>query len=101
MNATGELTMSEQVKSFWLKNLLKGKVWVLGLFVLILNVACGGGGGDDTVATTAASSAATTTTTTTDTSTTTSDSSATTTLAPVAGIKIPKELDVVRVKGEN
>ena len=37
--------MSEQVKGFWLKNLLKGKVWILGLFVLILNVACGGGGG--------------------------------------------------------
>ena len=37
--------MSEQIKGFWLKNLLKGKVWVMGLAVLLLNVACGGGGG--------------------------------------------------------
>ena len=39
--------MSEQIKGFWLKNLLKGKVWILGALVLILNVACGGGGGGD------------------------------------------------------
>ena len=39
--------MSEQIKDLWLKNLLKGKVWILGVLVLMLNVACGGGGYDD------------------------------------------------------
>ena len=37
--------MSQKVKGFWLKNLLKGKVWIMGVIVLMLNVACGGGGG--------------------------------------------------------
>jgi len=87
--------MLEQVKSFKPKDIYKGKVWILGIVVLILGVACGGGGGDDTVATTAATSTTAATTTTSD------DSSSTTTAAPVAGIKVPKELDIVRVKGEN
>jgi len=78
--------MSEQVKSFWLKNLLKGKVWILGLFVLILNVACGGGGGSDAATPAPAGS-----------STPATPPSTPATPPPVAGIKIPKELDVVRV----
>jgi hypothetical protein len=91
--------MSEQVKSFWLKNLLKGKVWILGLFVLILNVACGGGGGSD-AATPAPAGSATPATPATPPSTPATPPSTPATPAtppPVAGIKIPKELDVVRV----
>ena len=87
--------MSEQIKDFWLKNLLKGKVWILGVLVLMLNVACGGGGYDDSTPQPTGTSYTTPSTTT---STTTSTSSTTETPPPVAGIKVPKELDVVRVK---
>ena len=87
--------MSEQIKGFWLKNLLKGKVWILGALVLMLNVACGGGGYDDSTPQPTGTSYTTPSTTT---STTTSTSSTTETPPPVAGIKVPKELDVVRVK---
>lgn len=87
--------MSEQIKGFWLKNLLKGKVWILGVLVLMLNVACGGGGYDDSTPQPTGTSYTTPSTTT---STTTSTSSTTETPPPVAGIKVPKELDVVRVK---
>ena len=84
--------MSEQIKVFWLKNLLKGKVWIMGLAVLLLNVACGGGGGygDSTPQPTGTSY--------TPPSTPPSTPSTPTTPPPVAGIKVPKELDVVRVK---
>ena len=88
--------MSEQVKSFWLKNLLKGKVWILGLFVLILNVACGGGGGSD-AATPAPAGSATPATPPSTPATPPSTPATPATPPPVAGIKIPKELDVVRV----
>tara|TARA_Y100000748_G_scaffold287825_1_gene272274 strand:+ start:1962 stop:2231 length:270 start_codon:yes stop_codon:yes gene_type:complete len=89
--------MSEQIKGFWLKNLLKGKVWILGALVLILNVACGGGGGGDA----ATPSPMGTGTPATPPSTPPSSPSTPATPAtppPVAGIKVPKELDVVRVK---
>lgn len=85
--------MSEQIKGFWLKNLLKGKVWILGALVLILNVACGGGGGDATTP-----SPLGTSTPATPPSTPPSTPSTPATPPPVAGIKVPKELDVVRVK---
>ena len=85
--------MSEQIKGFWLKNLLKGKVWILGALVLILNVACGGGGGDA-----ATPSPLGTSTPATPPSTPPSTPSTPATPPPVAGIKVPKELDVVRVK---
>ena len=85
--------MSQKVKGFWLKNLLKGKVWIMGAIVLMLNVACGGGGevatptpvGSSTPATPPSTPPATTPATPA-------------TPPPVAGIKVPKELDVVRVK---
>ena len=86
--------MSEQIKGFWLKNLLKGKVWILGALVLILNVACGGGGGGDA----ATPSPMGTGTPATPPSTPPSTPSTPATPPPVAGIKVPKELDVVRVK---
>ena len=86
--------MSEQIKGFWLKNLLKGKVWILGALVLILNVACGGGGGGDA----ATPSPMGTGTPATPPSTPPSTPSPPATPPPVAGIKVPKELDVVRVK---
>ena len=76
--------MSQKVKGFWLKNLLKGKVWIMGAIVLMLNVACGGGGyGDSTPQPTGTSY---------------TPPSTPSTPPPVAGIKVPKELDVVRVK---
>lgn len=83
--------MSEQIKGFWLKNLLKGKVWIMGLAVLLLNVACGGGGYDD-------STPQPTGTSYTPPSTPPSTPATPATPPPVAGIKVPKELDVVRVK---
>ena len=86
--------MSEQIKGFWLKNLLKGKVWILGALVLILNVACGGGGGGDA----ATPSPMGTGTPATPPSTPPSTPSTPATPPPVAGINVPKELDVVRVK---
>ena len=85
--------MSEQIKGFWLKNLLKGKVWILGALVLILNVACGGGGGGD-AATPTPVGAGTPATPSTPPATPATPA----TPPPVAGIKVPKELDVVRVK---
>ena len=94
--AAGEVRMSEQIKGFWLKNLLKGKVWIMGLAVLLLNVACGGGGGygDSTPQPTGTPYSPP--------SSPPSSPSATpptpATPPPVAGIKVPKELDVVRVK---
>ena len=91
--------MSEKVKGFWLKNLLKGKVWILGLFVLILNVACGGGGSDATTPTPSGSSTPATPPATPATPPATPATPATP--PPVAGIKIAKELDVVRVKSNN
>ena len=84
--------MSEQIKGFWLKNLLKGKVWILGALVLILNVACGGGGGDAATPTPVGTGTPATP------STPPSTPSTPATPPPVAGIKVPKELDVVRVK---
>lgn len=81
--------MSEQIKGFWLKNLLKGKVWILGVLVLILNVACGGGGGDAATPTPVGAGTP---------ATPPSTPSTPATPPPVAGIKVPKELDVVRVK---
>ena len=90
--ATGELIMSQKVKGFWLKNLLKGKVWIMGAIVLMLNVACGGGGyGDSTPQPTGTSYTPPSTPPATPPSTPS-------TPPPVAGIKVPKELDVVRVK---
>ena len=88
--------MSEQIKGFWLKNLLKGKVWILGALVLILNVACGGGGGGD-AATPTPVGAGTPATPSTPPSTPSTPATPATP-PPVAGIKVPKELDVVRVK---
>ena len=85
--------MSEQIKGFWLKNLLKGKVWILGALVLILNVACGGGGGGD-----AATPSPMGTGTPSTPPSTPSTPATPATPPPVAGIKVPKELDVVRVK---
>jgi hypothetical protein len=82
--------MSEQIKGFWLKNLLKGKVWILGALVLILNVACGGGGGGDAATPPPMGTGSPVTSPST--------SSTLATPPPVAGIKVPKELDVVRVK---
>ena len=87
------MRMSEQIKGFWLKNLLKGKVWILGALVLILNVACGGGGGGD-AATPTPVGAGTPATPSTPPATPATPA----TPPPVAGIKVPKELDVVRVK---
>ena len=87
--------MSEQIKGFWLKNLLKGKVWILGALVLILNVACGGGGGD---AATPTPVGAGTPATPPSTPSTPATPATPATPPPVAGIKVPKELDVVRVK---
>lgn len=84
--------MSEQIKGFWLKNLLKGKVWILGVLVLILNVACGGGGGDAATPTPVGAGTPATPPSTPSTPATPA------TPPPVAGIKVPKELDVVRVK---
>ena len=93
--ATGELIMSQKVKGFWLKNLLKGKVWIMGAIVLMLNVACGGGGyGDSTPQPTGTSY----TPPSTPPSTPPATPSTPATPPPVAGIKVPKELDVVRVK---
>ena len=90
--ATGELIMSQKVKGFWLKNLLKGKVWIMGAIVLMLNVACGGGGyGDSTPQPTGTSYTPPSTPPATPPATPS-------TPPPVAGIKVPKELDVVRVK---
>ena len=84
--------MSEQIKDLWLKNLLKGKVWIMGLAVLLLNIACGGGGGyGDSTPSPAGTSY-------TPPSTPASTPSTPATPPPVAGIKVPKELDVVRVK---
>ena len=88
--------MSEQIKGFWLKNLLKGKVWILGALVIILNVACGGGGGGD-AATPTPVGAGTPATPSTPPSTPSTPATPATP-PPVAGIKVPKELDVVRVK---
>jgi len=88
--------MSQKVKGFWLKNLLKGKVWIMGAIVLMLNVACGGGGGygDSTPQPTGSYSPPATPP-----STPPATPPATpATPPPVAGIKVPKELDVVRVK---
>ena len=82
--------MSEQIKGFWLKNLLKGKVWILGALVLVLNVACGGGGGGDAATPSPMGTGSPVTPPST--------SSTPATPPPVAGIKVPKELDVVRVK---
>ena len=89
--ATGELIMSQKVKGFWLKNLLKVKVWIMGVIVLMLNVACGGGGdalpkptGTDATPTLIAPPPPA--------------PGPAPTPPPVAGIKVPKELDVVRVK---
>ena len=87
--------MSEQIKGFWLKNLLKGKVWILGVLVLILNVACGGGGGD---AATPPPVGVGTPATPPSTPSTPATPATPATPPPVAGIKVPKELDVVRVK---
>ena len=93
--ATGELIMSQKVKGFWLKNLLKGKVWIMGAIVLMLNVACGGGGyGDSTPQPTGTSY----TPPSTPPATPPATPSTPATPPPVAGIKVPKELDVVRVK---
>ena len=84
--------MSQKVKGFWLKNLLKGKVWIMGVIVLMLNVACGGGGyGDSTPQPTGTSYTPPATPPSTPPATPS-------TPPPVAGIKVPKELDVVRVK---
>lgn len=85
--------MSEQIKGFWLKNLLKGKVWILGVLVLILNVACGGGGGGDAATPTPVGAGTPATPPSTP-----STPATPATPPPVAGIKVPKELDVVRVK---
>lgn len=86
--------MSQKVKGFWLKNLLKGKVWIMGVIVLMLNVACGGGGGEAATPTPVGSS-----TPATPPATPPSTPPATpSTPPPVAGIKVPKEMDVVRVK---
>ena len=84
--------MSQKVKGFWLKNLLKGKVWIMGAIVLVLNVACGGGGGygDSTPQPTGSYSPPATPPST--------PPATPATPPPVAGIKVPKELDVVRVK---
>jgi len=90
LSVTGEIRMSEQIKGFWLKNLLKGKVWILGALVLILNVACGGGGGGDAATPPPMGTGSPVTPPST--------SSTPATPPPVAGIKVPKELDVVRVK---
>ena len=87
--------MSEQIKGFWLKNLLKGKVWILGALVLILNVACGGGGGDAATPTPVGTGTPATPPSTPSTPATPATPA---TPPPVAGIKVPKELDVVRVK---
>ena len=94
--AAGEVRMSEQIKGFWLKNLLKGKVWIMGLAVLLLNVACGGGGGygDSTPQPTGTSYSPPSTPPSTPPATPSTPA----TPPPVAGIKVPKELDVVRVK---
>ena len=86
--------MSEQIKGFWLKNLLKGKVWILGALVLILNVACGGGGGGDAATPTPMGIG----TPATPPPSTPPATATPATPPPVAGIKVPKELDVVRVK---
>ena len=87
--------MSQKVKGFWLKNLLKGKVWIMGAIVLMLNVACGGGGyGDSTPQPTGSYSPPATPPTTPPATPPTTPA----TPPPVAGIKVPKELDVVRVK---
>lgn len=83
--------MSQKVKGFWLKNLLKGKVWIMGAIVLMLNVACGGGGGEVATPTPVGSS-------TPATPPSTPPATPPATPPPVAGIKVPKELDVVRVK---
>ena len=93
--ATGELIMSQKVKGFWLKNLLKGKVWIMGVIVLMLNVACGGGGGGEAATPTPVGSSTPATPPSTPPSTPPATPS---TPPPVAGIKVPKELDVVRVK---
>ena len=84
--------MSQKVKGFWLKNLLKGKVWIMGAIVLMLNVACGGGGGygDSTPQPTGSYSPPATPPST--------PPATPATPPPVAGIRVPKELDVVRVK---
>tara|TARA_B100000614_G_C14126283_1_gene318038 strand:+ start:88 stop:354 length:267 start_codon:yes stop_codon:yes gene_type:complete len=88
--------MSEQIKGFWLKNLLKGKVWIMGLAVLLLNIACGGSGGyGDSTPSPAGTSYMPPSTPP---STPASTPSTPATPPPVAGIKVPKELDVVRVK---
>ena len=88
--------MSEQIKGFWLKNLLKGKVWILGALVLILNVACGGGGGGD--AATPSPMGTGTPATPPSTPSTPATPATPATPPPVAGIKVTKELDAVRVK---
>ena len=80
--------MSQKVKGFWLKNLLKGKVWIMGAIVLMLNVACGGGGGGEVATPTPVGSS----------TPSTPPATPPATPPPVAGIKVPKELDVVRVK---
>jgi len=87
--------MSQKVKGFWLKNLLKGKVWIMGVIVLMLNVACGGGGGGEAATPTPVGSSTPATPPSTPPSTPPATPS---TPPPVAGIKVPKELDVVRVK---
>ena len=86
--------MSQKVKGFWLKNLLKGKVWIMGVIVLMLNVACGGGGGGEAATPTPVGSS----TPATPPSTPPATPATSATPPPVAGIKVPKELDVVRVK---
>ena len=91
--ATGELIMSQKVKGFWLKNLLKGKVWILGVIVLMLNVACGGGGGGDALPEPTGTDAPPPLIPTPPPA-----EEPAATPPPVAGIKVPKELDVVRVK---
>jgi len=90
--------MSEQIKGFWLKNLLKGKVWILGALVLILNVACGGGGGGDAATPTPVGAGTPATPSTPPSTPSTPATPEPATPPPVAGIKVPKELDVVRVK---
>jgi len=86
--------MSQKVKGFWLKNLLKGKVWIMGVIVLMLNVACGGSSGGDVATPSPVGSS----TPATPPSAPPATPATPATPPPVAGIKVPKELDVVRVK---
>ena len=90
--------MSQKVKGFWLKNLLKGKVWIMGAIVLMLNVACGGGGGGEVATPTPVGSSTPATPPSTPPATPPATPATPATPPPVAGIKVPKELDVVRVK---